>query len=304
MNFAPVLLFVYNRAECTFKTLEHLKQNVLADQSELFIYSDGPKPGANEDDIKKIQEVREIIRIEKWFKEVHIIESPVNLGLANSIIKGVTETVNRFGKVIVLEDDLLTSEHYLEYMNGGLSLYENSERVFQIVGYTAPIKTAFKNESFFLPISSTLGWGTWERAWKYFEKAPQDYTILKTDKKLRRRFDMDNSYPYSNMLIRQMETGIDSWGIRWWWTVFKQKGIALFPDRTLIAHIGFDPDATHTKNSTPDFNKYWITDYPIKHFPETIEINHNFYSELKCLYNKKFKKSLLQKTLNRLRKLN
>src|ERR1035437_10116934 len=91
MNLAPIVLFVYNRAGCTLKTLEHLKQNVLADQSELFIDSDGPKADAGEIDLRKITEVRETIRKEKWCKEVHIIESPVNLGLADSIILGVTE---------------------------------------------------------------------------------------------------------------------------------------------------------------------------------------------------------------------
>ncbi len=280
-DLAPVVLFVYNRPHCTLKTLEHLQQNVLADRSELFIYSDGPKPGATEDDMRKIGNVREIIKKEKWCREVHIIESQVNLGLATSIINGVTEIVNRYGKIIVLEDDLLASVHFLEYMNDGLAHYESKTKVFQIVGYTPPIKTKFKNAAFFLPISSTWGWGTWARAWKYFEKNPLEYTILKTDKKLRRKFDMENSYPYSDMLIRQMETGIDSWGIRWWWAVFKQQGIALFPDRTLVANMGFDDDASHTQKIVPHVNKFWINDYTIKSYPDIVAVNLFFLAKLK-----------------------
>jgi hypothetical protein len=292
MDLAPVVLFVYNRAECTLKTLEHLKLNVLADQSELFIYSDGPKIDANAEDLIKIQDVRGIILKEKWCKEVHIIESLFNHGLADSIINGVTEIVNRYGKIIVLEDDLLTSMHFLEYMNTGLNFFEYQSNVFQIVGYTAPIKTKFRNEAFFLPMSSTLGWGTWARAWEYFEKIPQDYTKLLTDKKLRKKFDLDNSYPYSDMLIRQMETNVDSWGIRWCWAVFKQHGISLFPDRSLIAHIGFDQQATHTKNPMPDFNKYWTQKYKIEAYPETIKVNYKFYSKIKHFYKKGSPKSL------------
>lgn len=300
MNLAPIVLFVYNRSECTLKTLEHLKQNVLADQSVLFIYSDGPKVDANDEDIQKIQKVREIILREKWCKEVHILESFVNHGLADSIINGVTEIVNRYGKIIVLEDDLVTSTHFLEYMNEGLSLYENSERVFQIVGYTAPIKTAFKNESFFLPIASTLGWGTWLRAWKYFEKVPHDYNTLRTDKKLRKKFDLDNSYPYSDTLILQIETNVDSWGILWWWSVFKHKGISLYPDRTLVAHTGFDQDATHTKKVIDDFNKYWIKDYHINKFPSHLRINRFMYFKLIKIFRKRTHKSIFRRILKKI----
>jgi hypothetical protein len=188
--------------------------------------------------------------------------------------------------------------HFLEYMNTGLNFYEYQPRVFQIVGYTAPIKTKFENEAFFLPVSSTLGWATWARAWKYFEKDPEDYTILRTDKILRRKFDLDNSYPYSDSLILQMETNIDSWGIRWCWAVFKQEGISLFPDRSLIAHIGFNNDATHTKNSIPDFNKYWNKEYYIKKYPENIEVNLQMYTRVKYFYRKRFTKPIFVRLIN------
>jgi hypothetical protein len=281
MELAPIVLFVYNRAGCTLQTLEHLKKNILADRSKLFIFSDGPKKGATEEELNKITLLRKLIRKEQWCKDVHIFESPVNLGLADSIINGVTEVVNKFGKIIVLEDDLLTSVHYLAYMNEGLCRFEKEDKVFQIVGYTAPVRTHFKNDSYFLPMASSLGWGTWARAWKYFEINPQDYILLKGDKKLRKKFDLGNSYPYSDMLIRQMETGIDSWAIRWWWSVFKQNGVGLFPDRTLIACIGFDPEATHTKTIIKGFNKYWIKNYRILNFPSEVKVNISLFNKVR-----------------------
>jgi hypothetical protein len=302
MNLAPIALFVYNRAACTLKTLEHLKRNVFAEESSLFIFADGPVVNATDDDLRKIREVREVIRREKWCGEVNITESQVNLGLADSIIHGVTEIVNRFGKVIVLEDDLLTSVHYLEYMNNGLNFYEFQPSVFQVVGYMTPIKTNFKNEAFFLPIASSLGWGTWARAWEYFEKTPVDYTRLVTDKKLRKLFDLNNSYPYSDMLIRQMASNVDSWGVRWWWAVFKQKGISLFPDRTMISHIGFDPDATHTKIEIPDFNKYWLSNYRIINYPENVEINKTFFRRHRRLIQSQQKSSIITRVKNKIYK--
>jgi hypothetical protein len=302
MELAPIVLFVYNRPDCTLKTLEHLKKNILADQSLLFIYSDGAKVDAKEEEINKIQKVREIIRKEKWCREVHIIESPVNHGLADSIINGVTEIINKYGKIIVLEDDLLSSIHFLKYMNTGLNFYEYHPLVFQIVGYLTPIKTEFRNNCFFLPMVSSLGWGTWARAWGYFKKTPTDYTRLKTDKGLRKAFDLNNSYPYSDMLIHQMETNTDSWAIRWWWSVFKQNGISLFPDRTLISHIGFDEDATHTKKIIRDFNKFWVSEYRILNFPESVEINKTFFRRHRSLIQSQQYKSLLVRGKNKINK--
>jgi hypothetical protein len=293
MNLAPIVLFVYNRAECTLKTLEHLKQNVLADQSALFIYSDGPKPDAKEDDINKIQAVREIISKEKWCGAVHIIESPINLGLANSVIKGVTEVVTKFGKVIVLEDDLLTSIHFLEYLNEGLNRYENKENVFVIAGYNYPIKVNEKNSANFSRVTSCLGWGTWERAWDYFEKSPEDYRELMNNKALKYEFDLGNSYPFSNMFILQMENNIDSWAIRWWWSIFKNKGLTLFPNTTLLSHIGFDENATHTKEVIKDFNKYFDQGNVIKVYPDNYVENPRIYYK-----QRKYLRHIQKRTLN------
>jgi hypothetical protein len=280
-----------------------LKQNGLADQSTLFIYSDGPKTDAEKDEITKIHEVRKIIRKEKWCKEVNIIESPVNLGLAGSIIKGVSEIVNKYGKIIVLEEDLLTSVHFLEYINEGLMRYEKEENILQITGYTYPIKTKFKNESFFLPVGNSLGWGTWKRAWKLFNQHPEDYTILKKNLKIRKKFDIDDTCPCSEMLIRQMEGNIDSWYIKWQWAIFKNQGLALYSDRTLISHIGFDQDATHTITNAKDFNKYWIEKYSINSYPSKKIVNNEYYKTVKKYLKKTYKRNLIFKVKRSIKKL-
>ena len=137
---APIVLFVYNRPWHTEQTLNALMQNELADQSVLYIYADGPKENATEEQLKKIEEVRHVIRTKKWCKEVHIIESEKNKGLADSIINGVTEIVNKYGKVIVLEDDIVTSKGFLKYMNEALELYKEEDKVYHISGYMFPVK--------------------------------------------------------------------------------------------------------------------------------------------------------------------
>lgn len=280
MNLAPIALFVYNRPDTTLLCLQHLKRNRLADRSVLYIFSDGPKPGAGDGDLQAVREVRKIIRTESWCREVYIEESPVNLGLSRSIIGGVTRLVQQFGKIIVLEDDLLTSAGFLEFMNGGLERYADEERVFQVNGYLPPVLKNYTGTSFFLPMASTWGWATWERAWRYFEVSPANYRDVLSSSRNRKKFDLNNSFPYTDMLFRQMRGEIDSWGIRWWYTVYQQNGICLFPDRTLIKNIGFNEFATHTKSTSQKLTLNWTENYRILEFPDLIKINVKYFNKI------------------------
>ena len=162
-NLAPVILFVYNRPQLTLKTLLALKNNIWANCSELFIYADGPKEGISIEDYDNIKKVREIIRKEKWCKNVTIIECEVNKGLASSIINGVTSVINKFDKAIVLEDDILTSPFFLRYMNEALSLYENDQKVLSIGSLNFFAKSRNIAETFFFTHSRLLGMGHMEK---------------------------------------------------------------------------------------------------------------------------------------------
>jgi acetyltransferase-like isoleucine patch superfamily enzyme/GT2 family glycosyltransferase len=264
-SLAPIVLFVYNRPEHTRQTLQALEKNELANESELFVFVDGPKTDADNNAKTRIAKVRELIRREWKFKSVQIIESKQNRGLANSIINGVTQIVDKYGKIIVLEDDLITAPGFLRYMNEALVLYENESKVMQISGYQFPIDFPTDvPQTFFLPLTTSWGWSTWKRAWDAFDPQAKGWEVLKTDKKLRWRFDLDGSYPYAEMLEAQMEAKtIDSWAIRWWWSVFKEDGISLFCNQSLVKNIGFGKESTHTKHNP--FKKHGIKTVKLKH---------------------------------------
>ncbi|MCE2772723.1 MAG: glycosyltransferase [Bacteroidetes bacterium] len=285
-ELAPIVLFCYNRPEHTRQTLLALSENLLAEQSRLFIFCDGPKPNADEKQLKKIQEVREIIKSKKWCGTVDVVEQKTNKGLANSVIDGVTNIVNQFGKVIVLEDDLVTSNYFLEYMNTALEKYKDEEKVMQVSGHQFPVKQWEKsNQAFFLPFTTSWGWGTWKRAWECFDINARRFKILDLSPEMRSEFDLKDSVRYSEMLKIQMTTSeIDSWAIRWWFSVFLQKGIVLFPDRSLVRNIGFGTEATHTTQNVygdSDFNG----DYRITNLPTSFDINQDAFDSV-CRYLK------------------
>jgi hypothetical protein len=244
MIVAPIVLFTYNRPRHLKQTVEALQRNLYADRSELFIFSDGPK---NEIDEIKVKEVREYIKTIKGFKNIEIIERDRNWGLANNIIDGVTKIVNEYGKIIVLEDDLVTSPGFLKFINEGLELYENEYKVASIHGYVYPLSNPEKlPETFFIRGADCWGWGTWARAWKYFEPDGKKLLEELKKRKLTREFDFNNSYPYTKMLKDQIKGKNNSWAVRWYASAFLNDMFTLYPRKSLVMHIGFG--GTHYGN--------------------------------------------------------
>src|SRR5579875_3041256 len=164
-SLAPIALFVYNRPDHTRRTLAHLLKNLLAADSRLFIFSDGAKTA---DDEANVNEVRALIKDTDGFRSVKIIESQENLGLAKSIIAGVSKLAKEYGKVIVFEDDLLSSPFTLNYFNDALQRYQNKEKVMHIGAYMYPLADKNLPETFFYRAATSWGWATWNRAWKNF----------------------------------------------------------------------------------------------------------------------------------------
>lgn len=293
MQLAPIVLFVYNRPWHTEQTLIALSENKLAGDSELYIFADGAKEGASQETLKKIEQTREIIKKRKWCKKVYINEANINKGLANSIIDGITEIFQKHDKIIVLEDDLITSTYFLKYMNDSLNNYSDSRNVMQIAGFSFPAQKIRKNHAaFFAPICNSWGWGTWKRVWDTFDVNVKGYEQLKSDNSLQKKFDLDGSYPYTKMLLNQMESKkIDSWAIRFWWFLFKNNGITLFPDRSLIRNIGFGEGGTHTIGEDPfpliDFD----LNYFIDKFPSAPSVNEYYFGKIKRYFQNPSKNS-------------
>jgi len=240
MSLAPIILFVYNRPSHTRLTIEALLNNRLASESDLWVFADGSK---GEKDRKGVNEVRKTVRAIDGFKSIQIIENESNVGLANNIIKGVTQVVNERGKVIVVEDDLITSPYFLTFMNKGLDLFANEEKVGHIQGYSYPVPQF--PEAFLTKWIGSWGWATWKRAWQYFNPDGQALMDELKRRKLTRNFDFDGKYPYTQMLQRQIDGANNSWAIRWFASAYLQGMLSLNAGRSLVRNIGFDNSGVH-----------------------------------------------------------
>jgi len=289
MRLAPVVLFVYNRPWHTQQTIEALQNNELAKESELFIYSDAAK---NEQAAAKVDEVREYIKTIDGFKNITIVERDKNWGLANSIIDGVTDIVNQYGRIIVMEDDLVTSPYFLTYMNQGLETYQDEEKVASIHGYIYPINDL--PETFFIRGADCWGWATWQRAWDIFEPNGQKLLDELNSKKLQKEADFNNSYSFTKMLTNQINGKNNSWAVRWYMSAFLQDMLTLYPGKSYVQNIGFDDMGTHCKTATDLFsielnNELALSKIEIKEDIESRTKMEYFFSSSKDTFLTKIK---------------
>lgn len=267
-NLAPIVLFCYNRPWHVEQTLIALSKNELADQSVLYIYCDGPKENAAEEQISKIKQVREVVRKEQWCKEVYIIEAEKNKGLADSIISGVTEIVNKYGKIIVLEDDMLTSPYFLDYMNDALEKYKEEERVMHITGFMFPINKSIP-ETFFYQVPHCWSWGTWRRSWKYFSNNINElYSYWSKDWK---KFNKWGWTDLQDQLESNYKGNLYTWFIKWHAVVLRMNGLSLYPGHSLVRNIGHDGTGENCSKT----NKYDVDVLSRKIILDNILIKEN-----------------------------
>lgn len=239
MDLAPVVLFVFKRPIHTLKTLEALEQNILAKDSILYVFADAAKDNATNSELIDIAKVETIVKSRKWCKEVIYTKRDRNYGLADNIVNGVTEVVKGHGKVIVLEDDILTSKGFLEYMNSALSIYESDEKVMHVSGYMFPVKGTLP-ETFFNRQASCWGWATWQRAWKNYNS---DSGILMTKAFALPNFneiDIDGTNQFVKQLEDNLSGLIKTWAVKWQFSVFINNGLCLHPRISLVQNIGLD----------------------------------------------------------------
>ena len=245
-SYAPIVLFVYNRLGHTKQTVDALKQNPESKDSVLFIFSDGPKANAKQEDIKKIGLLREYINTISGFKQVIIEESPKNKGLAKSTIDGISKVINKYGRVIVLEDDDAPSPFFLAYENECLEKFKDDERYWLVSAYinNKNITPLEGKDVFAVYRNSSWGFGTWARCWN---KVIWDINAIKKifSYKVMLRFAKQGGYDLPIMMIDRMYGYNNSWSIRFEFSRFLHDGLTIFPTYSLIKNIGLDGSGTH-----------------------------------------------------------
>lgn len=267
MTLAPILLFVYNRPLHVRNSVQSLLSNDLAKDSELYIFSDAAKDEAAK---PLVDEVRTFIHSISGFKQIHFVEREENWGLARNIIDGVTRLVNEYGRVIVLEDDLITAPYFLQFMNDALETYKDEEKVghIQACDFT---KDPSLPDTFLIKFTGSWGWATWKRAWKHFNPNGQELLDEMLRRKLNRQFDFNGKYGFTRMLRRQIEGKNNSWAIRWNASLFLADILSLNVGKSLIQNEGFDGSGTNCGSGNLYDSNLWMKPLPVVKISPIVE---------------------------------
>ena len=292
---APVVVFSYNRPDHLHRTLGALSKNDLASESVLYIYCDGPKPDATEEQRRQIIANREVAHAVTGFKEVNVVERGGNFGLKNNIVGAVTEIVNHYGRVITLEDDVVSSVGFLKYMNDALETYKDESMVMHVSAYMYPHKCKLP-DTFFYPVPYPGGgWATWQRAWNCYNDNTQELYEYWKDKW--GVFDVFGGDYLSKQLKKNLDGSMNTWFVKWHAIMLQKGALSLFPGRSLTNNIGFDDMATHCYVT----NKFDVipTDYvkveklPLQVNKKASRLIYDFYQG--HWYNRRRRKALLMK---------
>ncbi|KOO16076.1 hypothetical protein AKJ18_04695 [Vibrio xuii] len=299
-EYAPVVIFCYNRLSHLRVTLEALSKDTYSQYSNLYIFSDGAK-GVN--DYDSVQELRDFLS--EWkkstcFANVSIKCSDSNKGLANNIIEGVTSVINTYGKVIVLEDDIKVLPGFLQYMNESLKNYEHDFRVWQISSHLYPVGSI--SEPKLIPFSNCWGWATWKNRWEHFSKKPEEVYSCLENQDVRMLFNnLSYTKDYYKQVVNNYTGRSNTWAIFWYSTIFNHNGLTLYPPKVLSTNIGMDESGVHCSkegrlmNSLEDDISY----QSIKRFPT--QVDYKYYFRV-LLFIKNNQPSLIYRVWRRIRK--
>jgi hypothetical protein len=292
----PVCIFVYNRPRHAFETLKALEGNLLAREAEVTIFSDAPKDEAQ---VELVTQTRGVLR-ETWnFKSLEIVERMKNMGLSSSIVSGVNEMMEKYGKAVVLEDDLVTAPCFLSYMAEALDRYQEEPGVWHIAGHCESFPGARRGAAFITRFMDCWGWATWKDRWDRYEKDPD--SDLKYFTPYRRfRFDMEGSDDHFSQIKANAEGRRDSWAVFWYSTIFKEGGLCLSPEVSLVANRGFDGSGTNSGSGRAD---YYDPSNRIEHYPSRVVEDRRCRSRIVRARSRRTHRSLFHRYYRLLRRL-
>lgn len=279
MTYAPIALFTYSRADHTRQAVESLLRNKEAAESDLYVFSDGPK---TEEKREAVQQNRAYIHTIQGFNSIHIIEREKNWGLANSLIAGITEIVNKYGRVIVVEDDLILSPYFLQFMNEALEKYKDEDRVASISAFLNPVEGDVP-ETFFLRYFACWGWATWKRGWDILIN--DDRELLRRLRWKKNDFNIGGTGPFYGILYCDKVGLNDSWAVRFYASQFLTGKLQLFPGRTLAVQTGTDGSGTHGKTKDNKFEGMQVSQVPIELNDITVEESKEMYVAYSLFYH-------------------
>jgi tetratricopeptide (TPR) repeat protein len=241
MKLSPICICPYGRLRHLQRTIEALKRNPEAAESDLYLFSDAPRAG----DEERVAAVRRYLRTIGGFRSVEIIERASNDRVGNWV-SGEMSLLDRFGRVISLEDDLVVAPGFLGFINAGLEKYADDPRIFAVCGYTPSMRLEWvtQDDACLAPRYSGWGYGYWKRSLELVPRRIVDYEAVAADSDFQYRLARlgDDFVP---MLQKELACTLDAGDVRMNYVMARDNLRVIVPTISLVENIGFDSTGTH-----------------------------------------------------------
>lgn len=289
MSFAPIVMFVYNRADHFEKTVTALSKCAEAVQSDLCIFSDAAKSEKDAEQVEAVRRLAHRVKQSGDFKSVRITESKENKGLANSVISGVTQVMEQYGRVIVLEDDCVPSPFFLRYMNTCLDFYDQDHTIGSVAGYAPPIvfPDDYEKDVFAAYRSCSWGWATWKDRWENVDWRLDSIQELYHNPDLIKKLNSCGTDRFVR-LYRQTKSNKNSWSVKFGYHLVRNDRLTVYPRFSYIDNIGCDSTGVHSKAG--DEKKTKADLYKAIPDPriEAVELDERIQKQMKKFYSDGF----------------
>lgn len=279
MNYAPILISIYDRKKHLIRLIKSLQKNVEAKETDLFIVSDAAYTHGHK---QIVSDVRDYVKQIDGFKNVELIAREENMGPHNSILAAINYVFEKNDRLIFLEDDNFVSENFLAYLNEGLEFYKNHYSILSISGYNYPIsiKNPSSKRSYFFPAYSAWGVGMWRERWKAINQEINFYKIgieVKKERKQIKKKLGENAYgSISNMCRRQVYLG----DVIWRYHCYKNNMVSVFPEISKVRNHGHDGLGIHGGVTDRFVNQKIDDNSKIFHFENEIIYNDEIYKSV------------------------
>lgn len=280
MTYAPVCVFAFRRPVHTRRTLSALAMSPVASQTALTVFIDGPR---DSEDIEQVRQVVDIAKLQTGFASVEVVAREENAGLAQSIEEGVSRMMAEHGRAIVVEDDIVTSPAFLNYMNAALDHFAETPEVWHIAGYNEPIAANRDRRGAALwRFMSCWGWASWADRWHHFERDPSELIASFTPEDIH-RFNLDGAHDFWSQVLANERGDLRTWAVFWYATIFRNNGLCLSPHFSYTENIGFDGSGTHGFTSDSFLQNSLNLDM-VPPLPDLIEEDTDALARLQAYY--------------------
>lgn len=279
--YTPIIIFAYNRPKHLQRLIDSLLQNPECSHTDLYIFADGARK-ENDPDVKAVASVVNNIT---GFASITPIFRAQNIGLAANIIDGVSNVINKYSRVVVLEDDLVVSPYLMRYMNLALEHYKDTN-VFSIAGYTPSITLPpdYKYNTYTMMRNCSWGWATWHDRWNTVDWNVEKFDTFFADNNAVEKFNIAGN-DLSTMLLKQHQGKINSWSIRFCFASFLLQKPTIYPIQSLVTNGGTDGSGTNVGVTSRYNTNMMLNDIDNWQFCSDNEINPQIVKSFSKTYN-------------------